>query len=408
MNRGEIEEIVHTTVRKLNSGPEACLTNPRVLSFFNMMKDSVNRCLGIVAAASSTPSEMAESYQTVLQWPSSRQVEEVESVMKRYPSVKDAYMYSAVYIVEQTYKKENRQLKLKLPSFQQFLFTFYSQVVSSEPLQRGTYESLQFFEKEMLCCQSFCNALYNSIRTEPIDRQQSVILEQVKSQVSRAPVTTNTSTSSQSPRAPPPKVEPEQKRDASVVALESHIASASRFSTRALSPYDSVSQAVRSVAKVSTTSGSLTEDTLNKHRNKMGQRTSSKVHPAAASAASVKAAAVTNDASNLESESKEKPPSKKESVRVIDLIEHPQKHLADHASSTTSTSSDSDSDNDRYRSSSRKGRDTRDSGNDRYGRDYEREYSRSHSGHSDHSEHFERSDRSDRPSSRDSNPNRRH
>ena len=166
MNRGEVEELVQTTVRKLNTGPEACLTNPRVLSFFNIMKDSLQRCLKTLSSAASTPAEQAAAYQTILTWSPERIGEEVELILKRYPTVKDSYTYAAVYIVEQTYKKENGQLKLKLPSFQSFVLTFYSTMAQSDPLQNGTYDSLQFFEKEMLNCQCFCNALYTSIKTE--------------------------------------------------------------------------------------------------------------------------------------------------------------------------------------------------------------------------------------------------
>ena len=106
MNRGEVEELVHTTVRKMNTGPEACLTNPRVLSFFNIMKDSFHRCLKnvIAAAGPKTQAEILAAYQSIAAWAPERNAEEVELIVKRYPSVKDSYTYAAVYIVEQTYK----------------------------------------------------------------------------------------------------------------------------------------------------------------------------------------------------------------------------------------------------------------------------------------------------------------
>jgi len=360
MNRGEVEEIVQNTVRKINSGPEACLTNPRVLSFFNIMKDSFHRCLKSVTAASTTPEELLAAYKSILAWSPSRVAEEVDAITKRYPSLKDSYTYAAVYIVEQTYKKENKQLKLKLPSFQHFLFTFYNEVLNSVPFQTGSYETLQFFEKEMLCCQAFCNALYNSIRTEPVARQQSVIVEQ-----SEAAVTS--------------------KKDTR--AIESHIASASRFSARALSPFDSVSQMVRPSGGATsrnpgaatsrnpgaatsrnpgaaTTSsagtgtgaatgttieiGALTEETLNRHRNKMKEG-----HPARSAAESIASAATASMKTS-------KP--KTQSVKVIH-VDHPQKHtvpsseldtyLSDSSSSSDSVGGDGDRDRDRRFASSK-------------------------------------------------------
>jgi hypothetical protein len=388
MNRGEIEEIVQNTVRKMNSGPEACLTNPRVLSFFNMMKDSITRTLTASTAASTTTEDKAASFRSIQAWDPERQQDEVNSVLKRYPSIKDAYTYSAVYIVEQTYKKENRQLKLKLPSFQQFLVTFYNQVLSAEPLQRGTYDELQFFEKEMLCCQAFCNALYNSIRTEPVERQQSVIVEERGSTV---PSSTKKSTAAKS-------------------AVASQIASASRFSMRALSPHDSVSQMARpssTSANALANAGSLTEDTLNRHRSKMGQeqKTQPKVHPAEASAASVfRAANNTTAAASTKVTSK----PRKESVRVVDVVEHPQKHLVGVSEDDLTTTSSSSSSSASEKSYSRKKltRDPR-----RLDRDFEREYL------SQESTYYERPrDRSDRDRDwngrdrdrSDRNPNRRH
>ena len=422
MNRGEVEEIVQTTVRKLNCGPEACLTNPRVLSFFNMMKDSVTRCITAVSAASTTAEDKAASYRTVLDWSSSRQQEEVNNVLKRYPSVKDAYTYSAVYIVEQTYKKENRQLKLKLPSFQQFLVTFYTQVLTSEPLVRGTYDGLQFFEKEMLCCQAFCNALYNSIRTEPVERQQSVIVEQGKSGISKS-VSPGPSAAAAVAAAASSKKSPSP--------LESQIASASRFSMRALSPNDSVSQMVKpAVAAAAASSGSLTEEALNKHRSKMG----SKVHPAVASAAKVSAVAsavASAAAASVEkvSVTKSSPVStvshkKKESVKVIDVVEHPQKHFFQdgesnsNSSTTTTSSSSSEEKRSPKKKSSAKKFDMR-----RLDRDFEREFEEESSFYSTRRDDYEgrgshRSERSERSRDRDrdrsdrdrdrSNPNRRH
>lgn len=382
MNRGEVEEIVQNTVRKMNSGPEACLTNPRVLSFFNMMKDSITRTLTASTAASTTTEDKAASFRSIQAWDPERQQDEVNSVLKRYPSIKDAYTYSAVYIVEQTYKKENRQLKLKLPSFQQFLVTFYNQVLSAEPLQRGTYDELQFFEKEMLCCQAFCNALYNSIRTEPVERQQSVIVEERGSTV---PSSTKKSTAAKS-------------------AVASQIASASRFSMRALSPHDSVSQMARpssTSANVLANAGSLTEDTLNRHRSKMGQeqKTQHKVHPAEASAASVsRAAAAANNTTTTTTATKVTSKPRKESVRVVDVVEHPQKHLVgvseDDLTTTSSSSSSSSSASEKSYSRKKMTRDPR-----RLDRDFEREYL------SQESTYYERPrdrDRSDR------NPNRRH
>lgn len=410
MNRGEVEEIVQTTVRKLNCGPEACLTNPRVLSFFNMMKDSVTRCITAVSAACTTAEGKAASYQLILNWDASRQQEEVNTVVKRYPSVKDAYTYSAVYIVEQTYKKENRQLKLKLPSFQQFLKTFYTQVLTSEPLVRGTYDGLQFFEKEMLCCQAFCNALYNSIRTEPVERQQSVIVEQGKSGISKSAV---------AGPGPSPSAAASFKK---THALESQIASASRFSMRALSPQDSVSQMVRpsAAAKPSAVAGSLTEDALNRHRSNMTQRVQSAVHPAAASAASVSAAASkavdvssqrVGDAAAATAVSHKK----KESVKVIDVVEHPQKNLmrsSDSGSSSTTTSTSSEE-------SVKKKKSSRSFDRRHLDRDFDEESSFHYSKSRDRDSYFDRSDRerdragrserSDRERDRDrSNPNRRH
>ena len=397
---------MQTTVRKLNCGPEACLTNPRVLSFFNMMKDSVTRCITAVSAASTTAEDKAASYRMVLDWDASRQQEEVNTVVKRYPSVKDAYTYSAVYIVEQTYKKENRQLKLKLPSFQQFLVTFYTQVITSEPLLRGTYDGLQFFEKEMLCCQAFCNALYNSIRTEPVERQQSVIVEQGKSGISKSV--------SPGPNAAAAASSASLKR---TQALESQIASASRFSMRALSPQDSVSQMLRpsAAAKPPAVSGSLTEDALNKHRSNMTQKVQSAVHPAAASAASVSAAASKSVANNAAVAHR-----KKESVKVIDVVEHPQKNFmrgSDSTSSATTTSSSSEE-------SVKKRKSTRSFDRRHLDRDFDEEssfhYSKSRD--RDRDSHFDRSDRErdhgrgDRSERSDrgerdrdrSNPNRRH
>lgn len=406
MNRGEVEEIVQTTVRKLNCGPEACLTNPRVLSFFNMMKDSVTRCITAVSAGSTTAEAKAASYQTILDWDAVRQQDEVNNVVKRYPSVKDAYTYSAVYIVEQTYKKENRQLKLKLPSFQQFLKTFYTQVLTSEPLVRGTYDGLQFFEKEMLCCQAFCNALYNSIRTEPVERQQSVIVEQGKSGISKSVAGPSSSAAA---AASSKKTQ----------ALESQIASASRFSMRALSPQDSVSQMVRpsAAAKPSVVAGSLTEDALNKHRSNMTQKQSA-VHPAAASAANVSAAASKSgrvvDAAAATAVSHKK----KESVKVIDVVEHPQKNLmrsSDSGSSATTTSSSSEE-------SVKKKKSSRSFDRRHLDRDFERELDEESSFHysksRDRDTYYDRSERSDRERDRSersergerdrSNPNRRH
>jgi hypothetical protein len=391
MNRVEVEEIVQTTVRKLNCGPEACLTNPRVLSFFNIMKDSVTRCITAVSAASTTAEEKAASYKTVLDWEISRQQDEVQRVVTRYPSVKDAYTYSAVYIVEQTYKKENRQLKLKLPSFQQFLFTFYTQVLTSEPLAQGRYDGLQFFEKEMLCCQAFCNALYNSIRTEPVEKQQSVIVEHGKSEVSTkiSPQLIPNSSAVKS-------VTGSKKTQSSPYQMESQLMSASRFSIRALSPHDSVSQmlkpsnAASAAAATASTTGSLTEDTLNKHRSKMGQR----VHPAAVSAASVRAAASSVSAApEAKSRIRSNEEQKKESVKVIDLVEHPQKFLTRKDEDDDYTTSSSESDDNRGKSKKHvsRNKDPRD-----LDRDFERDYDQS----SFYSKKYDRDP--DRGSSRDS------
>lgn len=408
MNRGEVEELVQTTVRKINSGPEACLTNPRVLSFFNMMKDSVTRCLQSVTSAATTPQEMVASYNTVLQWPSSRHDEEVDSVLRRYPSVKDAYTYSAVYIVEQTYKKDNQKLKLKLPSFQQFLKTFYTQVLQSEPLQKGTYETLQYFEKEMLLCQAFCNALYSSIRTEPIRGDPSVIVESLAAGAAAgAAGAAGRSAASKDPQATKTRsTAPTPSRASKNAPVDSQIALASRFSSRALSPLDSVSQAVRPGTSGSARPGALTEDAINRHRNQSGttkNREAPKIHPAAASAT-----AITQATANTQ---------KKDSVRVINVLEHPQRHMAAAAAagahSEESSYSTSSSDSDKVRRSEKKHQDYEEDSyfaerssrdrdrdrdrDDRYNYDRDRDYDREH----------ERG-RGDPYSSHRQNPNRRH
>lgn len=287
MNRGEVEELVQTTVRRITSGPDACLTNPRVLSFFNMLKDSLNRCL----------SQEGVSPSSVMNWSTVEQSKEVATVINRYPAIKDAYMYSAVYIVEQTYKKEEQQLKLKLPSFQQFLYTFYCQVLQSEPFQKGTFDTLQYFEKELLLCQCFCQALYTSIRTEPVGGAGAA----AKSSIF-LPGRSDT----------PSQV----------------VASASRFSHKNLSPLDSVSQRP-STAPVpkKMAAGTLTDDVLKQHRNQMIQGgNKSRVHPAVRSAASVAAAAsaVKEKKSGIVPLGGTPTPT---TVRVIDLIDHPQQHL---------------------------------------------------------------------------------
>ena len=320
MERKEVEELVQNTVRKINTGPEACLTNPRVLSFFNMMKDSFHKCLKAVASSATTPEERTAAYQVLLSWTPERIAEEVELITKRYPSVKDSYTYAAVYIVEQTYKKDNGQLKLKLPSFQSFMYTFYTTMMNSEPMQKGTYESLQFFEKEMLCCQSFCNALYNSIRTEPVSKGQSVIVEPT-----RPPATTSRAQGLSDAQNVPSSEKVLQSTRSSVVSgfNKSQVSSASRFSKRALAPHDSVSQMPRS-SPGNTTSfrGLLTEEFLSQHRKKSEKQHGSS--PASEAAASIKRAT-----------------SKKPSVKVIDILEHPQRHLAGAAADTDTSSTSS-------------------------------------------------------------------
>lgn len=338
MNRGEVEELVQNTVRKLNTGPEACLTNPRVLSFFNIMKDSFHRCIKTLASSAVSPEEKAAAYQHVVTWSPDRISEEVELIMKRYPTVKDSYTYAAVYIVEQTYKKENGQLKLKLPSFQSFVHTFYSAMVSSEPLQHGTYDSLQFFEKEMLTCQCFCNALYTSIKTEPVVKAQSVVIEPstISKRQDEQKLAAGAAHVSQKPAAlskasqkqqPPPQQPPQQV---------SQIASASRFSAiRGLSPQDSVSQFQGREREASSFRGMLTEEFLNKHRSSHGQEKrgseASQVSKAAEAAASIRKA------------SAKKATSEKPSVRVVDIVDHPQKHLTKEEDTDSSDSSSSDS-----------------------------------------------------------------
>ena len=311
MNRGEVEELVQTTVRKLNTGPEACLTNPRVLSFFNIMKDSLQRCLKTLSSAASTPAEQAAAYQTILTWSPERIGEEVELILKRYPTVKDSYTYAAVYIVEQTYKKENGQLKLKLPSFQSFVLTFYSTMAQSDPLQNGTYDSLQFFEKEMLNCQCFCNALYTSIKTEPVVRAQSVVIE---------PSTVSKRTEEKKSTAPGKKSVVGEEKKSTVPSIgkgaaQSQVASASRFSTiRALSPLDSVSQFPgKEERKQAATSfrGMLTEEFLNNHRYAhTGEPAKAQSSQASEAAASIRKAASVKKAST----------SEKPSVRVVDIV----------------------------------------------------------------------------------------
>ena len=382
MNRGEVEELVQSTVRKMNTGPEACLTNPRVLSFFNIMKDSFHRCLKTLSASSGTPEERTVAYQAILTWP------QVELIMKRYPSVKDSYTYAAVYIVEQTYKKDGNQLKLKLPSFQSFVYNFYTTMVQSEPLQNGTYDTLQFFEKEMLTCQSFCNALYNSIKTEPIVKPQSVVIE------------------------PSAVITPNNTGVSSRVATPgaSQVASASRFSVRALSPQDSVSQMRAPTSSSNTFRGLLTEEFLNKHRQQVqgGGGTSeskSQVSAASQAAASIKKAA-----------------SKKPSVKVIDILEHPQRHLATHVDTESSDSSTEEDDSGSFAfqkysqvdprvkvvkdsGSSRGSRDRRDDDRDR-DRDHSDRRDRDHD-RREQERYHDRSSRVETGRSRQ-NPNRRH
>ena len=386
MNRGEVEELVQSTVRKMNTGPEACLTNPRVLSFFNIMKDSFHRCLKTLSASSGTPEERTVAYQAILTWPQERIAEEVELIMKRYPSVKDSYTYAAVYIVEQTYKKDGNQLKLKLPSFQSFVYNFYTTMVQSEPLQNGTYDTLQFFEKEMLTCQSFCNALYNSIKTEPIVKPQSVVIE------------------------PSAVITPNNTGVSSRVATPgaSQVASASRFSVRALSPQDSVSQMRAPTSSSNTFRGLLTEEFLNKHRQQVqgGGGTSeskSQVSAASQAAASIKKAA-----------------SKKPSVKVIDILEHPQRHLATHVDTESSDSSTEEDDSGSFAfqkysqvdprvkvvkdsGSSRGSRDRRDDDRDR---DHSDRRDRDHD-RREQERYHDRSSRVETGRSRQ-NPNRRH
>lgn len=394
MNRGEVEELVQSTVRKMNTGPEACLTNPRVLSFFNIMKDSFHRCLKTLSASSGTPEERTVAYQAILTWPQERIAEEVELIMKRYPSVKDSYTYAAVYIVEQTYKKDGNQLKLKLPSFQSFVYNFYTTMVQSEPLQNGTYDTLQFFEKEMLTCQSFCNALYNSIKTEPIVKPQSVVIEP-----SAVITPNNTGVSSRAPAS---------SRVATPGA--SQVASASRFSVRALSPQDSVSQMRAPTSSSNTFRGLLTEEFLNKHRQQVqgGGGTSeskSQVSAASQAAASIKKAA-----------------SKKPSVKVIDILEHPQRHLATHVDTESSDSSTEEDDSGSFvfqkysqvdprvkvvkdSGSSRGSRDRRDDDRDR-DRDHSDRRDRDHD-RREQERYHDRSSRVETGRSRQ-NPNRRH
>ena len=400
MNRGEVEELVQSTVRKMNTGPEACLTNPRVLSFFNIMKDSFHRCLKTLAASSGTPEERTAAYQAILTWPQERIAEEVELILKRYPSVKDSYTYAAVYIVEQTYKKDGNQLKLKLPSFQSFVYNFYTTMVQSEPLQNGTYDTLQFFEKEMLTCQSFCNALYNSIKTEPIVKPQSVVIEP------SAVITPNNTGSTSRAAA---TAAPASSRVATPGA--SQVASASRFSVRALSPQDSVSQMRAPTSSSNNTfRGLLTEEFLNKHRQQVqgGGGTSeskSQVSAASQAAASIKKAA-----------------SKKPSVKVIDILEHPQRHLATHVDTESSDSSTEEDDSGSFafqkysqvdpRVKVVKDRGSRDRRDD--DRDRDRDHDRRDRDHSDRDHdrreqerYHDRSSRVETGRSRQ-NPNRRH
>lgn len=415
MNRGEVEELVQSTVRKMNTGPEACLTNPRVLSFFNIMKDSFHRCLKTLAASSGTPEERTAAYQGIVTWPQERIVEEVELILKRYPSVKDSYTYAAVYIVEQTYKKDGNQMKLKLPSFQSFVHNFYTTMVQSEPVQQGTYDTLQFFEKEMLTCQSFCNALYNSIKTEPIVKPQSVVIEP-SAVVANAPTTATASRAGGSRAATPAST---------TNAALSQVASASRFSVRALSPQDSVSQ-MRPPTTNTSFRGLLTEEFLNKHRQQIQGGSESKSKPdgeSRVSAASQAAASI------------KKAASKKPSVKVIDIVDHPQRHLAsqvDTDSSDSSTEDDTDSfafqkysqvdprvkvvkDNSSYHHSNTRDRDRdRERHEDRRDRDRDRER---HEDRSDRDRNRD-SDRHERDRDRDfdrrehersrQNPNRRH
>jgi hypothetical protein len=341
MNRGEVEELVQSTVRKLNTGPEACLTNPRVLSFFNIMKDSFHRCIKTLAASAATPEDKTAAYQLILTWPHERMAEEVELLLKRYPTVKDSYTYAAVYIVEQTFKKNGSQVKLKLPSFQSFVHTFYSTMVQSEPMQQGTYDGLQFFEKEMLTCQCFCNALYNSIKTEPVVKAQSVIIEPsaIVDKKSVAPEKApRAGKSAAGARADAgaagvstsaARVSTSAARVSTSAERTSQVASASRFSMRALSPLDSVSQIRSGDRAPADTSfrGLLTEEFLNKHRQQV--QGGGKADRDSESQASVAAASI------------RKASSKKASVKVVDIEEHPQKHLVSTLDSTSDSSTQS-------------------------------------------------------------------
>ena len=370
MNRGEVEELVQTTVRKMNTGPDACLTNPRVLSFFNIMKDSFHRCIKALSPSAASPEDTLASYNSVAHWLPDRLAEEVELILKRFPSVKESYTYAAVYIVEQTYKKETQQLKLKLPSFQQFVMTFYTQMIQSEPVQQKKYDTLQFFEKEMLCCQVFCNSLYTSIKTEPVVKPQSVIVEsgdgggggssKIRKENEKAALSKITVAQS--------RVGTGGQSSGLNEAAESRVASASRFSGRALSPQDSVSQLPRSQPRSSLGSvppgttiveggstdpvaapGSLTEDVLNRHRQNMRD-----VHPAKAAAARVSQVSQKAQAQKAEVERKADPvpPSSEETTqkifKIVNVLENPQRQVAkaksdDVSTSTTSTDSGSSS-----------------------------------------------------------------
>ena len=175
MNKKEIEDLVRDTVEEARRAPDACLSNPRVLSFYKKMKDevegSLQRMLQLTSNIEDSDKRQAKyerCVDAVLEWDADIRSAEVHKVVEKYPSIKDEYMYSVVFYVKQTYKQEKMRVKLKLPSFDTFFFKFYQSIMESPPVHDGSFFRFSYFERETLICQAFCSALFSSVRTVPL------------------------------------------------------------------------------------------------------------------------------------------------------------------------------------------------------------------------------------------------
>jgi hypothetical protein len=175
MKKEEIEALVEALLQKARRAPDACLSNPRVISFYKKMKDevegSLQRMLQLTSNIEDSDKRQAKyerCVDAVLEWDAEIRSAEVHKVVEKYPSIKDEYMYSVVFYVKQTYKQDKMRVKLKLPSFDTFFFNFYHSIMESPPVHDGSFFRFSFFERETLICQAFCSALFSSVRTVPL------------------------------------------------------------------------------------------------------------------------------------------------------------------------------------------------------------------------------------------------